>query len=947
MEHPTQIPIVFVSSTSEDLIPYREAVRDAALSAQFHPDMMEYFLPSGEHAPLKACLTRVAGADVLVVIVAHRYGWVPNPAEPKSITWWECLEAQRLGKEVLAFLVDGEWPVELKESYRVAEALETNTFTAELPTEVKRNIAMLAEFKQWLNGLGLRTTFANPDDLGRKVEGALRGWRDRRRDAVPAPMPKGREDPSAYLEYLRKQTASIDLLLQVGERKAFGFPIEDLYIPLTTPGKALEGDKVAAPKLVPLEDALTYQRLVIVGDPGAGKTTFLRHVAYLRTRALLDAKANGLLFPIFIGISELVEHILHSRKMSRGPAGQDNPAWLIDFLNTRNDDLNWALHPNFFREKLLGGNSILLLDGLDEAPGQDERDSIARLFKNATGAYPACRFVVTTRQLAFTGLAGFETAQIAPLEQPAIETFLEHWCRSVVPASAGSADLRLGNLREALSTRVEIRRMARNPMMLAALAAVPWNEGRLPEQRADLYESILMWLASAGEKRPRRQSAESCLTLLQQLALAMQNLQKGRQAQVEKGWAADVLTPYLSGRATALAFVEQQEVDSGILVSQGREVRFWHLTFQEYLAARAIAGLADTAQHKLLLDQDKIYKPEWREVALLLAGVLIRQGLGKVDGLFKAAVDGLGRKPTFVQQARCAGLLGAMLSDLDPLNYKTRNSGYGAALKAALGVFDAKKAAKIDFTVRLDAAEALGQADTRLTEYNWVTMKAGEFWLGAQMVDSSKPNYDLDAKKDEGPVRLVQLGAYQIGRYPVTVSEYRRFMDKDGYAEDQWWSAGGFGGSKEPKGWEEQVLHPNRPVVAVSWYEAKAYCAWAGARLPAEAEWERAARGEKSRKYPWGSESPDAARANFGNRIGRPTPVGLYPAGATPEGIQDLAGNMREWMEDRYEGGESRVTRGGSYDSEAKWLRASCRDKLLPGNRYDLVGFRCVLGLVP
>jgi hypothetical protein len=595
VRHPRQIPTVFVSSTSEDLKPYRQAARDAAVSARFHPEMMEYFLASGQHPPLAACMAMVAEADVLVVIVGYRYGWVPDATDPKSITWLECLEAQRQGKEVLAFLVDKDcdWPVQLKESYRVTEALETGEFTPELPDEVRRNISKLAEFKQWLNSLGIRATFANPDDLRGKVEVALRDWRDRHIEFAPTPAAKGHDNPAAYVEYLREQTAWIDIRgLQVGAGKAYRFPIEDLYIPLTMPGEARHKQSLAERKPVALEDALSHSRLVIVGDPGSGKTTFLRHVAYLWTSALLDAKATALLFPIFIRISELVEHIRHCREQAHRPSAEDSPAWLIDFLNARNDELNWGLHADFFRQKLASGSSILLLDGLDETPGKIERDSVARLFENATSAYRDCRFVVTTRPLAFTGLAGFENVQIEPLERPAIERFLEHWCHGLFPESDASANKHLSELLEALRARVEIRRMARNPVMLTALAVVHWNERRLPEQRADLYESILIWLARTREKRPGRQPAERCLMLLQQLALAMQNHPNGRQVQVEKGWAADVLVPRFSDRAAALAFVEQEEVDSGIIVSRGAEVRFWHLTFQEYLAARAIAGLA-------------------------------------------------------------------------------------------------------------------------------------------------------------------------------------------------------------------------------------------------------------------------------------------------------------------------------------------------------------------
>src|SRR5205814_1225918 len=111
---------VFISSTSEDLKLFREAARDAAIRAGFEPVMMEYFNAQGEHAPYKACMEKVVGCDVVVAIVAHRYGWAP-PDQPgpkanrtKSITWLECERARKLTprREVLAFVVDEKcvWP---------------------------------------------------------------------------------------------------------------------------------------------------------------------------------------------------------------------------------------------------------------------------------------------------------------------------------------------------------------------------------------------------------------------------------------------------------------------------------------------------------------------------------------------------------------------------------------------------------------------------------------------------------------------------------------------------------------------------------------------------------------------------------------------------------------------------------------------------------------------
>jgi len=631
----------------------------------------------------------------------------------KSITWIECEEAARQGKEVLAFLVDPscEWPLDQREAYRITAAIEQGKATAELFAEVQRNVAQLGEFKRWLDGRGVRATFRNPDDLRGNVESALREWRDRHPEFGPAVAAPVSADPAEYLNYLREQTGWIDIRgLQVGTGKAHRFPIEDLYIPLTTVRSALAAAEVAEREPTELEAALSQRRLVIVGDPGSGKTTFLRRVAFALCDAVpapdpTDDAAIGFLprliavfrravgvvtepvFPLLIRIADLAEHIRICRQgpSPGAPTTEESPAWLVHFLKTKSQEFNWDLDAAFFERKLSDGSAILLLDGLDEAPRTAARESIARLFEHATQSYKHCRFVVTTRPLAYTGLTlleNFETAQIEPLEPEAIQKFLEHWCRGLFPESAHTAELHLAELAEALRSSSEIRRMARTPVMLTALAVVHWNERRLPEQRADLYESVLNWLARSREKREGRAPAERCLALLQQLALAMQSQRGGRGLQVSRGRALDMLVAQfeevLEGqrRKAAQDFLAQEEVDSGIIVSRGSEIRFWHLTFQEYLAARAIAGFADKAQQDLLLKAGRIYRPEWREVALLLGGVLYKQGKDKVDGLVSAVLAKLGERPSLSQQARCVGLLGAIARDLRPFDYKPTDPRY-------------------------------------------------------------------------------------------------------------------------------------------------------------------------------------------------------------------------------------------------------------------------------
>ena len=764
------MPKVFISSTSEDLKPFREAARDAALRAGLEPVMMEYFNAQGERVPHKACMAKVAECDVAVAIVAHRYGWVP-PKQTKSITRLECEKARKLKppREVLAFLVDPKcsWPGELRESYRLEQGAPAE--------EVTRNLDRLREFKQWLDTLGFRATFTNPDNLQTAVLAALNDWKARHTGAAgPQPPSRPKANPAAYLAWLREQTAWIDIRgLQVGSGRAHRFPIDELYIPLTTIESEGEGRELSPErKTVRLEEALRHPRLVIVGDPGSGKTTFLRRTAFELCRNLPGGAAGSALplpfigFPILIRIAELEEHIDKCQRRADAPPAKDSPAWLAHLLHTRSQEQQLDLSAEFFEEKLRAKGTIVLLDGLDEAPNRTRREDMARLFESATAAYRQCRFVVTTRPATYAGqatLAGFGEVRVEELEVEAVEAFLGHWSRFLFPEDAAGAERHRRELVSALRARVQIRRMARNPVMLTALAVVHWNERRLPEQRADLYESVVTWLARQREQRPGREPADRCLELLGHLALGMQTEPQGRITQVEKGRAAEMVAPQFRETPEperfrrAQRFLDEEEVDSGMVVSRGAEVRFWHLTFQEYLAARAAAGLGEADQLKLLFEGERLYRPEWREVLLLLAGtLLVKQGRAKVDGLFRAVLDRLGDAPSLAGGARCAGLLGAMLADLRPLAYQPPDPRYQKVLDAVLGIFDARQAEGIDFRVRLEAAEALGQAgDPRLKDDNWVTIPAGPFRMGAQKEDPGKPNYDPEA--DEGEMRTPML----------------------------------------------------------------------------------------------------------------------------------------------------------------------------------------------
>ena len=223
-----------------------------------------------------------------------------------------------------------------------------------------------------------------------------------------------------------------------------------------------------------------------------------------------------------------------------------------------------------------------------------------------------------------------------------------------------------------------------------------------------------------------------------------------------------------------------------------------------------------------------------------------------------------------------------------------------------------------------------------------VYISEGEFVMGTN-----------DSRVDQRPAHEVWLSAYWIDQYEVSNQQFAACVSS-GACEDPV--------SYESETREEYYDDPayaDYPVVNVSWSQANHYCMWVGGRLPTEAEWEKAARGTDQRIYPWGNEFPDKSYMNFNNLVGDTAAVGSYPAGASPYGVMDLAGNVREWVLDWYESAyyqdspqdnptgpaeaEMRGLRGGAWQSDVNSTRAVYRNMRYPKNSSNHIGFRCVV----
>ncbi len=761
-----------------------------------------------------------------------------------------------------------------------------------------------------------------------------------------------------------------------------------------------------------------HPRLVIVGAPGSGKTTFLSYLALTWARDLrgdrpgLVRERLGLAgqtgkaerrLPILLPLRDFARHLSATRE----DAGLDGPRFLLDYLTDYFAAQEIALPDGFFREALEAGGAAVLLDGMDEVADPDLRRRVARIVEGFTRRYPDNRYVVTSRLVGYQGAArlgeDYFCATVRDFDRAAVARFVRNWSRAVEVALAGRrsptierrAAAQAEGLLAAIEANERVRELAVNPLLLTVIALVHRYRAQLPERRAELYEECIevllgYWDEARGvrgyELPGLALDAGDKRSLLEPVAFWMQERAlREIDRDVLLRQLGDLFLPLSDGDRRlagkrAQAFVGLIGARSGLLQERGLGVySFSHLTFQEYLAARALAGREDFIVYAL----EKTGDPWWREVLLLTAGYLSTQGKGRVTTYVRALMD----HPVEPEPYHNLVLAAEALRDVG----RARVEGdLWGEVTHRLRHDMADEEAPVQR--RVAAGNALGQVgDPRFSgpylEPELVTVPAGEFWMGSET---------KAADDDEKPVHRVSLPEFQMARYPVTNAQYQVFVDAGGYDERRYWTEAGwawrqgdFGEKPEgypdmlwdsivvgrkhfeyPGSWKDGQYPPeraNHPVVGVTWHEAVAYCRWLAEvtgrpyRLPTEAEWEKAARGDRDkREYPWG-DGFDPAKANLrigDEQVGGTSPVGIYPGGASPYGVLDMSGNVWEWTGSLFrdypyvpdDGREdedaegNRVLRGGSWASSDEWnARCAFRYFVPPAHFYVNFGFQVIV----
>jgi len=722
---------------------------------------------------------------------------------------------------------------------------------------------------------------------------------------------------------------------------------------------------------VRVEQALAaHKHIVVLGDPGSGKTTLLRYLALLYGRDLaqgltvvkdkLTLDESGHL-PILLQLRQIGAFLkVHHRKDD----GTEGHGLLLDFLLQSLKNHKLELPADFFDSYLENGKAVILLDGMDEVADPDLRARIARLVESFTLAYPKCRFVVTSRVVGYSGparlQADYVTTTVRDFSLDDVRQFLKHWHRLVAIGQMGAgedaenyATNQTDQLLSAIENNERVRDLAINPLMLTVIALVHRDRVKLPDRRAELYaEAVEVLLGKWDEARnveeihildDRPFDAGDRRLLLQNIALYMHEREKKELEAAElrsllqnafKGMTKDES----EARRAAERFLTVVEERTGLLSARGEGVyAFSHLTFQEYLTALAIAARDDYVEY-ILKNSDKAW---WREVILLTAGFLSTQSKERTTKLVKAIAENRKEPAPYhnlVLASECIRDVGSNRLDSKVEEYTKQQLRKVLDIpQRSLNFFEKRILGKNKpdwLERRAQAIETLVKAGAGYWyppygEPEWINIPAGKFWMG-----------------DGSDAHQVELPDYQIARVPITNAQYALFVKATNHEIPEHWQDG-----RIPKGLE------SHPVVNVTWYDTIAYCEWLSKAtgkhisLPSEAEWEKAARGDKDKRaYPW-SDQFDSSKCNSRELgLGATTPVGIFLEGASPYDVLDMSGNVWEWTRSNYDNGkddlvskDSRTLRGDSFYDESSFARCSCRYWDFPSRRNRYYGFRVVL----
>ena len=701
--------------------------------------------------------------------------------------------------------------------------------------------------------------------------------------------------------------------------------------------------------------------LVILGDPGSGKSTSLKHIAL----SLLERRPD--LLPILLPLNA------YSAELAKRSISVEE--FLPVYFHSKRAQLTEAGLASLIHAALTHEKAFVLLDGLDEVGSnrgqvvqQVEQFVRTWLPDPEDGRKTNNRIIVTSR---FVGYRDFpladprwQTVAINDWNLSEIQQFYQKFTFAAELAWAGgdahaTARQKAESEYQALlavvgdSNKQGIRRLAGNPLLSSLLALIKRQGVNLPDRRVKLYELYMdtllrSWNRSRnldGQPIGVIEEDAAVYSLLAKLALHVRETNPQRGLIAEDAMQAYLRAHYQGENYSreaadykAQAFLKSVHEHSNLLIERGyQQYGFIHLTFEEYLAGFTLAK-QDASTLQTLIPIYLQNPKQWKETLLLAMGVIavLKTEQEKIN----AILDALLITPETVQVL----FVGEVLMDVGASQLGNRMSGnikqqlISLMQNPQVDIQQRAQAGRIlsevgdprpGVTIKTQNGEPLyyqrGSKRHTLPDIDWVKLPAGMFRMGSEQDDA-------EAYNNEKPAHTVTLDEFYISRYPITNAQYRCFVEAGMYEDEafwrdelaeaawRWWQ--GVKNYQQPSLWQEKPWNlGNHPVVGVSYWEALAYSLWLNTqrnalplplvtigmkiRLLTEAEWEYAVRNKDNWRYAWGNESNPLLGNYADTGLGFTSPVGLFSAGKAWQvvdgsGLYDLSGNVSEWVLDQY-----------------------------------------------
>ena len=737
-------------------------------------------------------------------------------------------------------------------------------------------------------------------------------------DSAKAEETKTNDARQNYLTSLYRRCQSLPLVALGDDPNAReDVTLDDVYIALHTTeridvekGKEKE-ERIRMPSdgkkpLAAFDAFLKTKKMVLLGDPGSGKSTFVRNLLAMQAQVLrgkreaLDGVAPDLL-PILVTLRDLIGSLnkLNCKKIS----AERRDAQLVKVVDAQiaSDMKELYRSPEFgdgIRKSLVDGRVLLVFDGLDEVP-EHLREKIRLAVAAYQEAYALPRVIVTCRIRSYRGAAeqpGFTPFTLAPFTQEQVKKFCQGWYDTQIrlgKVDVGVAKEQAKDLARA-AWRDELQKLAENPMLLTTMAIIHQKETRLPDQRVKLYSQAVRVLTKRwqehrfGEELAVSEGLAAILKddkrirkILERLAYEAHRVGKKNSKKTEADLlrkdAVEILegSAYLGDMNLASELLDYIDLRSGLLVGRGGEpgkpsaYSFAHRTFQEYLAGCYLVNQRDADRQLLGLAKE----PEYWSLAIEFgAEELYYNGRTESQNdVLDLAYKLLGEKYKKEEYSRTALWSAKMAALVGAETIKNDSSPHGGDdyLKRIIASASWLLKSNLSPVERADAGRALAKLgdprpavmDVDALEFSLVP--AGKFWMG------SKKN---EGDSNERPQHKLDLPAFWMGRYPVTNAQYQAFINDGGYSEKRFWKE-----AQKAKVWTDGKVKArnentpreaandfgepynlsNHPVVGITWYEMLAFTRWVTLRwheqgilpknwqvhLPSEAEWEKSARG--------------------------------------------------------------------------------------------------------